>query len=233
MYTNPFLVKSCTPLFSSIVTSNVGTKSFYEKDFLRAILRGDSIIDGYLKPRYFTPVSKVENCTGTVSSTKVTDPDNEPVQDPYNTIIGVNTKFLTELSFGDVIFIKTSKEALEVEEIISDTELKVSSNANFTASNSEYFVLPTDLVTASSFKACQLMLMFNFPEHSYNQEARPFFEQFEKEAKPILTRMEKGDFYDSSLEERENTQNTGRLFKISTSSRDSNNEFIRKQNSFL
>lgn len=235
MYTNPFLVKSCTPLFSSIVSSGVGTKSFFEKDFLRAILKGDSIIDLYLKPRYITPITKIssELCSGTISTTKVTNPDETQIESPYNTIIGTNTQFISELNFGDVIFIKNSKEALEVEDIISNTELRVSSNANFTASGSEFFVIPSDIVTASTFKACQLMLMFNFSEQEYSQDTRPFFEKFNSEVKPILTRMEDGDFFDSTLEERSISQNSGRFFKISNTNKTLNDEFIKKQNSFL
>lgn len=235
MYCNPYEVRELSSQLSINLVNSVALPNLTEDKILKRILAADSYINTHLKSRYITPVIKKEGSflTGTVSTIKVTDPDNAEIGTPYNIVIGVGTSFLSELHYGDMIQIVSSLEALRVIEIISDTELKVSSNANFTASNSKFFIIPEEIRDASLYKSAQLCLLSKNEDTSYGQDNIPFFTKLEKEVKPFIEALSEGRFFDDTLIERSTSQNTGRFFRVSSASKSLNDEFISKMNSFL
>jgi len=194
MYCNPTIIRKFTPLLKSNIVVD-GFKNYGEDNFLLKIISADSKLNQILSNRYKIDLEPIEKPLGTLSTNKVLDPDNTAVSDPYNKIIGTGTNFSEFLSFGDVLYIKKTKEALQVKDVVSDTEIIINSNANFNAVNSEFWVIPSEIVTCSMFIAIKLILIANFTEQAYNQETIPFFNQFEKECKPIIERLEKGEVF--------------------------------------
>lgn len=235
MYCNPYEVRELSSQLSINLVNQVGLPNLTEDKILKRILAADSFIHSYLKPRYVAPITKKEGSfnSGTISTTKVTNPDSAEIESPYNTVIGVGTSFLSELHYGDMIQVVSTLEALRVVEIVSDTELRVSSNANFTASGSKFFIIPEEIRDASLYKSAQLCLLSKNEDTSYGQDNIPFFTKLEKEVKPFIESLSEGRFFDDTLLERPTAQNTGRFFKVSSANKALNDSFIDKMNSFL
>lgn len=231
MYCNPFLVRGCTSLLTLNMVNQVGIVNLKEIDYLRAIISSDGDIEESFKTKYICPLSKNDDkfLSGTISTTKVAEPDNTEIGSPYNIITGINTSFINELFFGDVIYIENTREALEVIEVLSNTELKVSSNANFTANNSRFFVLPQKIVNASKYRTAYMLLLNRNSETSYGQDAIPLFTKFNQEAEKAMKELRSGEFLDSTWKQRSNEENLGRFFSFSSS----NDSLISENSSYI
>lgn len=203
MLCNPTMVREKSYLLRASLSSGNDRKNLKEKDLLRNIIGADSKVESFLKKRFKTPIEPKPDCfcSGFISTVKVALPDETLVDNDYCQITGVGTSFLSELSFGDVILVSNSKEALQIDEIIDDTTLKVTSNSNFNSNNSRFFVIPKELVLCSVFLSAKHTLLFDFEEEAYNLESSPIFKEFEKDVLPILKDLEKGNlFFESLLE---------------------------------
>lgn len=202
MNTNAYSVRQLTPLLASDKPNDAEIRAF--------IKRAESSINIHLAKRYFVPVEKLVNLSGTISTSKA-DEDIDPIESPYNIVTGSGTKFLTELSVLDTIHVNKTKEALKIKSITSDTELIVESNACNTSTSSTFFVIPESLVTISEYLTAQLILITHFSEKAYNQETERFNKQFEYFAKDILNVIKNGQFLDSTLRLASDNESLARL----------------------
>jgi len=64
-----------------------------------------------------------------------------------NLIIGVGTEFLTEAKIGDYIYIKAQNDFRLIENIVSDTELVISTAFGSALSGASYDITPTPIYT--------------------------------------------------------------------------------------
>lgn len=227
MYCNPRMVRGLVRLLRSNIISD-GIKSKKEEDLLFSIINSDAKLDDKLSVRYKTEIEPKEYNVGLISTVKVPDPDTNIIESPYNVISGINTLFLDSIFFGDVIFIKKTKEALQVKQVVSDTSIIVSSNSNFTAIDSEFFVIPSKISYCSSFLAIKHILMLEYPDTTYSQEAIPFFTQFEKDVKPTLDAMEKGEAYFDNLVISSSKNAYRKNVRLTNNIKRSNDCFIQK-----
>lgn len=229
MYSNPTILRDLAPLLRQSLT-NSSVKTLLEKDLLLKIISADSKIDKFLSSTYKIPIQPKTAffCTGTISTTKPADPDIEPIDNPYNLIVGVGTSFLTELKFGDIIQVFSTKEALQVIEIIDDENIIVSSNSNFTSNNSTFFIIPAAIADISGYLAVKKLLMSHFSEQAYSQETIPMFKEYEKEIKPVLDDLISGNMIFNQLEPAAAPDVKSRLMGYVNPNENRNNYFISK-----
>ncbi len=224
MYSNPYCTRQTTPLLEkSDVT---------DKRLLTFQRTAEGIINSLIASRYMTPIQKIANLTGTITTVK----NDEKV-------IGVNTLFTEELKSGDMVRVNKSGEALRVDEVLSNTELIVEFNEPEEVSNewvysgkplfnsvtSSFIVIPEDLVTAVNYETARLALLHNTADRARNKENSKyaFLDEYEMIAKPIITNLKEGLYYDSSLKSQISGNSTGRNVEVfQTATTDNTTSFI-------
>lgn len=211
MYSNPYCTRQTTPLLEK--------SDITDKRLLTFQRTAESIINSLIASRYMIPIQKIENPKGNVSTIKNDE-----------TIIGVDTLFTQDIKPGDMIRVNKSGEALRVDEVISDTEIKVeyhepeevanewsySGKPLFNSSDSSYMVVPEDLVTAVNYETARLALLTNVADRARNKENSKysFLDEYEMVAKPIITNLKEGLYYDSSLKSQIQANSTGRNVEV-------------------
>jgi hypothetical protein len=200
MYTNASLVRNLTPL---LTTEAIATDKIVE-----FIFQAESIINMGLAKRYATPIVR-DNLTGTISTTT----NNA-------TVTGSGTAFLTELLPGDVIQVGKTKEAIRVLSIASNTSLTGSSAGavDYSTSGSNFFVIPREIVTVSTYYTAMLIILAHFSEQAYNQQTGQFVTQYNMIAEPLLKEIVAGDYLNTDLTEQTATKNAKRYITVNTSS---------------
>ena len=213
-YSNAYCIRQLTPLLelSDILDSKI--EVFRKK--------AESIINLYIAPYYQVPIQKSTNNTGTINHSD-------------GLIIGTNTLFTSEVMPLDVIRINSSGECFRVLSVDSDTQLTidylvegVTNSDNVTSYpgkplvtflNSTFIVVPDWLVTVTEYESAMLILMPTIADRAREKEdaRRAFLNEYEMIAKPIMDKIKKGKYFDSSLVEQSSTNNTGRLVYVSRS----------------
>lgn len=208
MYCNPTTVRELTPLLT--------TEAISDAQIINFINRAESKLNLHLGRRYQIPIAKNDNLTGTVSVVQGT-----------TTVTGSGTDFSSEVSVGDYIYIVSTKEALRVSET-GGGALTVSSNALNTASGSAFFVMPSEIVTASEYLSAKLIVQTHFSEQDYNQETQTFDQSYNDVAMDIINSIcgnsipdrlpgdIRSDYYNTDLVPQATGNNNARLVYVNT-----------------
>lgn len=211
-YSNAYCIRQLTPLLelSDILDSKI--EVFRKK--------AESIINLCIAPYYQVPIQKNTNNTGTINHSD-------------GLIIGTDTLFTSEVMPLDVIRINSSGECFRVLSVDSDTQLTidylidgVTNSDNITSypgkplvtfSNSTFIVVPDWLVTVTEYETAMLILMPTIADRAREKEdsRRAFLNEYEMIAKPIMDKIKAGKYFDSSLVEQSNANNSGRLVYVS------------------
>lgn len=213
-HSNAYCIRQLTPLLelSDILDSKI--EVFRKKT--------ESIINLCIAPYYQVPIQKNVANTGTINHSD-------------GLIIGTDTLFTTEVMPLDVIRINSSGECFRVLSVDSDTQLTidylvegVTNSDNITSYpgkplvtflNSTFIVVPDWLVTVTEYESAMLILLNVIADRAREKEdaRRAFLNEYEMIAKPIMDKIKKGKYFDSSLVEQSSTNNTGRLVYVSRS----------------
>lgn len=213
-YSNAYCIRQLTPLLEQSDITDSKIEVFRKK--------AESIINLCIAPYYKIPIEKKVNLSGTIT-----------VNYQSNTIIGTDTLFSSEVFTGDMLHVNTSREALRIISIISDTELLIDYNVdgvtnsndetfypgtpNQSVQNSSYFVIPDWLVTVTEYESAMLLLMPTIADRAREKEdsRRAFLNEYEVIAKPILDKIKAGKYFDSSLVIQDSSNNSNRLVYVS------------------
>ena len=213
-HSNAYCIRQLTPLLevSDILDSKI--EVFRKKT--------ESIINLCIAPYYQVHIQKNTNNTGTINHSD-------------GLIIGTDTLFTTEVMPLDMIRINSSGECFRVLSVDSDTQLTidylvdgVTNSDNVTSypgkplvtfSNSTFIVVPDWLVTVTEYESAMLILMPTIADRAREKEdsRRAFLNEYEMIAKPIMDKIKAGKYFDSSLVEQSNANNSGRLVYVSRS----------------
>lgn len=213
-YSNAYCVRQLTPLLeqSDILDSKI--EVFRKK--------AESIINLCIAPYYQVPIQKSTNNTGVINHSD-------------GLIIGTDTLFTSEIMPLDVIRVNSTGECFRILSVDSDTQLTIDylidgvTNTDnetvypgkplITFSNSSFIVVPDWLVTVTEYEAAMLILMPTIADRAREKEdsRRAFLNEYEMIAKPIMDKIKMGKYFDSSLVEQSNANNTGRLVYVSRS----------------
>lgn len=213
-HSNAYCIRQLTPLLelSDILDSKI--EVFRKKT--------ESIINLCIAPYYQVPIQKNVANTGTINHSD-------------GLIIGTDTLFTTEVMPLDMIRINSSGECFRVLSVDSDTQLTidylvegVTNSDNVTSypgkplvtfSNSTFIVVPDWLVTVTEYESAMLILMPTIADRAREKEdsRRAFLNEYEMIAKPIMDKIKAGKYFDSSLVEQSNANNSGRLVYVSRS----------------
>lgn len=213
-YSNAYCVRQLTPLLeqSDILDSKI--EVFRKK--------AESIINLCIAPYYQVPIQKSTNNTGVINHSD-------------GLIIGTDTLFTSEIMSLDVIRVNSTGECFRILSVDSDTQLTIDylidgvTNTDnetvypgkplITFSNSSFIVVPDWLVTVTEYEAAMLILMPTIADRAREKEdsRRAFLNEYEMIAKPIMDKIKMGKYFDSSLVEQSNANNTGRLVYVSRS----------------
>lgn len=213
-YSNAYCIRQLTPLLeqSDILDSKI--EVFRKK--------AESIINLCIAPYYQVPIQKSTNNTGVINHSD-------------GLIIGTDTLFTSEIMPLDVIRVNSTGECFRILSVDSDTQLTIDylidgvTNTDnetvypgkplITFSNSSFIVVPDWLVTVTEYEAAMLILMPTIADRAREKEdsRRAFLNEYEMIAKPIMDKIKMGKYFDSSLVEQSNANNTGRLVYVSRS----------------
>ncbi len=213
-YSNAYCIRQLTPLLevSDILDSKI--EVFRKKT--------ESIINLCIAPYYQVHIQKNTNNTGTINHSD-------------GLIIGTDTLFTSEVMPLDVIRINSSGECFRVLSVDSDTQLTIDylvdgvTNSEgvtsypgkplVTFSNSTFIVVPDWLVTVTEYESAMLILLNVIADRAREKEdsRRAFLNEYEMIAKPIMDKIKAGKYFDSSLVEQSNANNSGRLVYVSRS----------------
>ncbi len=213
-HSNAYCIRQLTPLLelSDILDSKI--EVFRKKT--------ESIINLCIAPYYQVHIQKNTNNTGTINHSD-------------GLIIGTDTLFTSEVMPLDVIRINSSGECFRVLSVDSDTQLTIDylvdgvTNSEgvtsypgkplVTFSNSTFIVVPDWLVTVTEYESAMLILLNVIADRAREKEdsRRAFLNEYEMIAKPIMDKIKAGKYFDSSLVEQSNANNSGRLVYVSRS----------------
>jgi hypothetical protein len=179
------------------------------------IRRAESKLNLHLGRRYIMPVVKHDNLSGTISISAGTD-----------TVSGVGTDFINEVFIGDYIYPLTTREAMRISAIADAGTLTVSANAIQAVSSSAFFVLPSEIVTASEYLSAKLIVQTYFSEQDYNQETQTFDRIYNEVAMDIINSIcgnsildrrpseIRSDYFNTDLQMQATGNNNARLVYI-------------------
>ena len=223
MYSNASLVRVLTPLLTTETITDAQIRDF--------ISMADAKLNLHLGRRYVVPVVKQTAylLTGTISMSASS-----------NSITGTGTDFTNEILVDDYIYPTKTRETLKVSNVSASTITTSSDSINgFTAST--WFIIPTEIVTASRYYAAKLIVQTHFSEKDYNQDTSTFDKTYNALAMDIINTIcansvasmnakpntvPMSDYYNSELQTQSTSNNNARLVYInnSNSSRQRNDE---------
>lgn len=211
MYSNASLVRVLTPLLTTEAISDSEIRDF--------IVSADAKLNIHLGRRYVVPIVKKDDylLSGTIS-----------MSSSSTTISGTGTDFTNEVLVDSFIYPIKTQEVMKVTDVTAST-LTVSANSVNGFTDSTYFLLPPEIVTASRYYAAKLIVQTHFSEKDYNQETATFDSTYNAVAldiinticansvaqmnkKPNLVPM--SDYFNSELKEQVTANNNARLVYI-------------------
>ncbi len=177
-----------------------------DDDLLDYIYDAESYLHLFLSGSYSIPPRPLVYPVGTVTVTK-----------GNNVITGTNTFFRTaKIIPGQHLFIADTNESIVVDTVSSET-LLTARKFSFTypvnnqsvdvvyepitreATNSQFYIIPEELCTATKYLAAKLALMDHFSEQSYKQGTKAFYEQYQAFADKIIKQIESSDYINGTL----------------------------------
>ena len=196
-FSNPFM---CRGIASGLLHDNNKPS---DKTIGNRIQSAEAKINIWLAPDYVTPIRPKLYLTGTITVNK----DSKNIE-------GSGTVF-TNLMPRQVIQIVKTGEVFQIDTINSDTSITADSDILTNAVDSQFWVVPDELVTASAWLGTHLTIMTEFPEHTLKQDnVEKFDRRMEAFAGSILKLLEGGDYKNFDLVPQTNENGAGRLVYI-------------------
>lgn len=171
---------------------------------------------------YDFPVNPLILPTGTISTIS-----GSPV------IIGLNTLFKTESKLQGIkprthLYIVDSNEVIVIQSITNETELiakqfkikypgldeETIPCLNISVTDSQFYIIPEEICTADKYYSAKLILQEHFSEQSYNQETKAFYDEYDKTAGNIISKIEEGRYYNNKLIPQVDAQSSPRLVRF-------------------
>lgn len=180
------------------------------------ILEADSKIYLWLASRYAAPPKPSKYLDGLITIDKSS-----------KIIEGIGTSFSSLLPGNFIQVVKTA-EVLQIDTIEDDLLINSETEAFYSCENSEFWILPDELVTVSKYLSAHLVIMLEFPEKTLKQDnVEKFDRRMEFFAGDLIKKLENGDYLNTDLLLQSASKNRASQIKIfKNCTNESTSEFI-------
>lgn len=176
-------MSTCLP--ADVRSTNSLLKATSDLDLLTFIEDAEIYIFTALAKKYYIPFESADSIQLKVSITNASN------------IITATTSDFSNYNKKD--FISINNDVFLIIEKISNTQIRVSRNFDYSASDLKALFFPKEIVFAIKYFAAKLALMKSFTEQSYNQDTIPFFKNFDTIYNPIIKSIVDGSWSSSKI----------------------------------